>query len=139
MLKWKNFMWKNHYTYFSTTWRKCLNSVNCETVKVYKLKILFGYVQQFTLFNNCWFIRILVIVVRCPRQWSEEFMTSSNDFMPFIGSQTLEVKFLKTHCGAKFKSLANKSNSQEPPFLHFLHYDPKEVRVLANLIFLVLG
>ena len=28
LLKWNNFIWKNLYTYFSTTWRKCLNYVN---------------------------------------------------------------------------------------------------------------
>ena len=38
-----------------------------------------------------------------------------------------------------FKSLANKRNSQEPPFLRFLQYDPKQVRVLTDLFFLVLG
>ena len=27
LLKWKNFI-SNKHTYFSTTWRKCLNSVN---------------------------------------------------------------------------------------------------------------
>ena len=37
-----------------------------------------------------------------------------------------------------FKSLANKRNSQEPPFLRFLQYDPKQVRVLTDLFFLVL-
>ena len=34
-----------------------------------------------------------------------------------------------------FESLANKCNSQEHPFLYFLEYDPKEMRVLTNLIF----
>ena len=39
-----------------------------------------------------------------------------------------------------FKSLAKKSNSEEPRFLHFFSiYNPKEVTVLINLISLVLG
>ena len=38
-----------------------------------------------------------------------------------------------------FKLLAKKGNSREAPFLHILQYDPEEVRVLENLIFLVLG
>ena len=45
--------------------------------------------QHFTLINHCWFIRILVIVAWCPRQWSEDFMT----FMLFTGLQTFKVKF----------------------------------------------
>ena len=38
-----------------------------------------------------------------------------------------------------FKSLANESNSQEPPFLHFFQYDSEEVRVLAKLFFFSFG
>ena len=38
-----------------------------------------------------------------------------------------------------FKSLANKSNSQESPFLHLLQYNPKEVRVLTELLFFSFG
>ena len=63
--------------------------------------------------------------------------------MSFIGLQAFKVKlFLKTHCGALFWITCKKSNSQEPPFLHFFYlfvfsiYNPK---VLANLISLVLG
>ena len=48
-----------------------------------KKKTVSGYVQHFTLFNQCWFIRMLVIVARCPRKLSEDFMTSSNEFYAF--------------------------------------------------------
>ena len=55
-------------------------------------------------------------------------------FIPIIDLETFKIKFfLKTHCVEQ--SLANKSNSQEPLFLYFLQYDPKEVTVLTNLIF----
>ena len=89
--------------------------------------------QHFKLFNHCWFIRMLVIAVRCPRQWSEDFMTSSNAFHVFYRFADLEsyVCWILT-VGQHFKSIANKSNSQELPFLYFLQYDPKEVRVLKK-------
>ena len=94
-----------------------------------------SHVQHFTLFNYCWFI----IVARCPRQSWEDYMNHQMTFMPFIGSQTFKLSLWKLTVEQYFKSRANKSNSQEPPFLHFFQYDPEEVRVLANLIFLVLG
>ena len=97
--------------------------------------------QHFSLFNNCWLIRMLVTVARYPRKWSEDFMTSSNDFYAFhrfAGLQSQDF-FLKLNKEQYFKSLANKSNSQESPFLHFLQFDPKEVRVLTNIIFFSFG
>ena len=57
--------------------------------------------------------------------------------MHFICLQIFKVKFFENSLWVK--SLANKSNSQELPFLYFYQYDPKEVRVLTNVIFLVLG
>ena len=99
------------------------------------------FTKKMLLFNHCWFIRILVIVARCQRKWWEDFTTSSNElhvFHRFAGLQS-KVFFWKLTVEQYFKSLANKSNSQVPIFLHFLQYDPKEVRVLTNLIFLVLG
>ena len=44
----------------------------CKSVKpgrFKKKKIVRGYyVQPFTIFNQCWFMRMLVIVARCPRK-----------------------------------------------------------------------
>ena len=54
---------------------------------------LTGYVQHFTLFNQCWFIRMLVIVARCPRKLSEDLMTSQMSFMSFICLHTFKVQF----------------------------------------------
>ena len=83
LLKWKNFMLKNHYTYFSTTWRKCLNSVNLWNYEGLWTKSFVRLYAKFTLFNHCWFIRILVIVAGCSKKWSEDFITSSNYFHAF--------------------------------------------------------
>ena len=68
-------------------------------------------------------------------------MTSSNDFYAFHRFAGLQSQgfFLKLNKEQYFKSLANKSNSQESPFLHFLQFDPKEVRVLTNIIFFSFG
>ena len=73
----------------------------------YKRKI-YGYVQHFTLFDNCWFIRMLVIVGRCPRKW---FL--SNDFHAFQRFEDLQSwAFLwKLIVEQYFKLLANKSKS----------------------------
>ena len=52
--------------------------------------------QHSTLFNHWWFIRMLVIVARCPRQWSHDFMILWHHqvtFMPFTGLQTFKFKF----------------------------------------------
>ena len=60
--------------------------------------------------------------------------------MPFIGLPIFNAFFWKLTVEQYFKSLANKSNFQQPPFLYFFSvYNTKEVRVLTNLIFLVLG
>ena len=32
-----------------------------------RIEALTGCVQYFTLYNHCWFIRMLVIVAGCPR------------------------------------------------------------------------
>ena len=52
---------------------------------------------------------------------------------------TSSAFFWKITVGQYFKSLANKINTHKSTFLHFFQYDPKEVRVLTNLIFLALG
>ena len=65
---------QNHYTHFSEGNMKEMSEF-CETVKVSKLKRLWVYVQHFTLFGHCWFMRMLVIAAKCPRKWSEDFMT----------------------------------------------------------------
>ena len=69
-------------------------------------------------------------------------IVSSIDFMSlfdrFAGLQSYVLSG-KLTVEQYFKSLANESNSQESPFLHFLLYDPKEVRVLTDLTFLILG
>ena len=96
------------------------------------------YVQHFTLFNHCWDIRMLVIVARCSRHWSEDFMTSSNAFHAFHRFADLQSwVFWKLTVEQYFKSLASKSNSRtsRTPFMDFLEYDPKEVRVLINFFF----
>ena len=64
-----------------------------------------------------------------------------NDFMPLLGLQPFKLFFFFGNLTVEqyYKSLANKSNSQESPFLHFLQYDPKEVRVLTDLIFFSFG
>ena len=120
------------YIFFA---RRCLNSVNLwnwEGLK--RKKIVRGYGKHFTLFNQCWFIRMAVIVARCLRKWSEDFMTPSNEFYAFHRFADLQsiAFFWKITIGQYFKSLANKSNSHECTFLHFFHYDPKGVRVLKT-------
>ena len=78
----------------------------CKSVKLgrFKKKKLRGYVQLLTLFNQCWFTRKLVIVARCPRERSEHFITSSNEFYAFPTSVDLQSSafFQKTYCGAIF-------------------------------------
>ena len=77
--------------------------------------------KHFTLFNQCWFIRMPVIVARCPRKWSQDFMTSSNEFYAFHRFADLQSSafFWKVTVGQYFKSLANKSNSHECTFWIF--------------------
>ena len=38
----------------------------CKSVRYYKNFV--RYVQHFTLFDHCWFMRMLFIVVKCPRK-----------------------------------------------------------------------
>ena len=58
-----------------------------------------------------------------PVRFENIIAQSANEIFRFV---------LKKHYGA------NESNYQDSPFLHFLEYDPKEVKVLINLVFLVL-
>ena len=90
--------------------------------------------EHFTLFNQCWFIRMPVIVARYPRKWSQDFMTSSNEFYAFHRFADLQSSafFWKVTVRQYFKSLANKSNSHECTFLHFFQYDPKGLKVLKT-------
>ena len=82
----------------------------CKSVKLgsfKKKKIVRGYLQCFTLFNQCWFIRMLVIVARCPRKWSEDFMASSNELYTFHWCADLQssVFFLKLVSAIFIKNL----------------------------------
>ena len=103
----------------------------CKSVKLggfKKKRFVRGFVEHFTLFNQRWFIRMPAIVARCPRNWSEDFMTSSNEFHAihrFADLQSLAC-FRKLIVGQYFKSLANKSNSHECSFLHFFSMILKE-------------
>ena len=98
-----------------------------------------GYVQHFTLFNHYLFIRMLVIVTTCPRKWSEDFLTLSNDFQAF------KVKLFSKNslCSSILNHLQTKVTLKNPNscifFFFFTIYNPKVVTVLTNLIFLVLG
>ena len=86
------------YTYICTKWRKCLNFVNlwnCEGLKRKAIvRVVWAYVQYFTLFNQCSFIRMLVIVARYSTKRSEDFMTSLNEFYAFHISGHLQSSAL---------------------------------------------
>ena len=117
------------YTYFSTTWRKCLNSVNlwnCATLHTIQSLVVHRNIRYCTKISKKMIRRFYDII-----KWFYVFHR-------FADLQSLAF-FWKLTVEQYFKSLANKSNWQELPFLHFLQYDPKEMRVLSNLIFLVLG
>ena len=75
--------------------------------------------QCFTLLDHCWFRRMLVIAAKCLRKRLEDFMTSIDfyAFHRFAGLQSWAF-FWKLTVKQYFKSLAKKSNPQEPPFLH---------------------
>ena len=122
---------------------KCLNSVNIWNWEGLNRKNL-------EVMCNFWHYSIarkLVIVARYLREKSGDVMTSSNEFYAFPRSADLQSSafFWKLIVEQYFKSLSNKSNSHESPwisifdFFFFFQYDPKGVRVLTNLIFFSFG
>ena len=60
-------------------------------------------------------------------------------FMPFIGLQIFKVKrfFENSQWSIVLNHLKINLTAYNPLFLHFPQYDPEEVRVLANLFFLL--
>ena len=88
----------------------------CKSVKLRRVK---KKICKITLFNQCRFIRILLMVARCPTKWSGDFMTSSNDAFRRFADFKSSAFFLKLTVEQYFKSIPNKNNSQESPFLHF--------------------
>ena len=81
---------------------------------------------------------MLVIVAKCPRKQSEDFMILSNDFHAFHRFADLqsEAFFWKLTVEQYLKT---EVSPWKPLFLHSLQYDPGEVKVLTNIILLVLG
>ena len=105
----------------------------CKSVKLRRFKNKKNC--KITLFNQCRFIRILL----CSKM-SNKMIRRFYDIIKSCLSQVCRLYssafFLKLTVEQYFKSLANKNNSQESPFLHiFFRYDPKEVRVLTNSFF----
>ena len=64
-----------------------------------------GYVQNSTLFNHCWFIRILVIVAKCPRKLSDR----SSHSQVFLGKVVPKIssKFTGEHPCRNVMSISN--------------------------------
>ena len=106
------------------------------------------YIPHYSLTAGSQFIRILVILARCPTSEYQPFQQDVQknirifqDFIKWISCHSQVRRpsklsfFGKLAMEQYFKSLENKSNS----FLHFLQYDRKELRVLTNLILLVFG
>ena len=63
-------------------------------------------------------------------------------FMPFLGLKTFKVKLFSENSlwSSILNHLQRKITPKNPHFCVFFNtYDPKEVIILTNLIFLVLG
>ena len=122
--KWKNFISRNHYTYFTTTRRKCLNSVNLWNWKVLKTKEIVRLcatlhtIQPMLVHKNASSCSKM-----SKKRWGD-FMTSSNEFYDFLRFSNLYslAFFLNLTMEQCFKSPANKSNSQESLLLHFFQF-----------------
>ena len=81
---------------------------------------------------------MLVIAARCSRKWSEDFMTSSNEFYAFHMSAHLQSSFFSEN--SLWSNILNLLQTKVTPWIpifSFFQYDPKEVRVLRNLIFFI--
>ena len=84
---------------------------------------------------------MLVIVARCSRKWSEDFMTSSNEFYVFHMSTHLQSSVFCSE-NSLWSNILNLMQTKVTPWIpifSFFQYDPKEVRVLTNLFFFCFG
>ena len=135
-------MSKNHYTYLSRTWNKCLNSVNLWNWEDLKRKK--DYKRLCPTLHTIQSMLVHKNASSC-RKMSKKMIRRFYDIIEWVLylSQVCRPSkfsfFWKLIIEHYFKSLANKSNSHECPFLHFFQHDPKGVRVLTNLIVFSFG
>ena len=123
------------------TLRRSLNSVNlgnCEGLQTKKFARL--CVLHFTLFNHCWFIRMLGIFAKCPRKWPENdqkmLWHHQMTFISFICLQTFKVKlFSQKPLWSNILNWLQTKVIPKNPHSYIFQYDPKKW-VLTNLFFL---
>ena len=116
-------MSKNHYEYFSTTWRKCLNSV---TVRIWDRSINKIFLRLYATLHTIQSMLVHRNASDCSKMSKKmirsDFVTSSDEFFyafhRFVDLQS-SAFFWKLTVGQYFKSLANKSNSHESHFCIF--------------------